>query len=201
MIDVSTQDKKIELLRDCGALLDGHFLLSSGRHSDRYVQCAKLLRYPDKAEAMLSSVAHAIRKMDPDLLVGPAMGGIIVAYELGRQVGKEAIFAERVDNQMSIRRGFEIKPGTKVVICEDVITTGKSSFEVKAVLEELGAEVMAIACIIDRSGDTPLGMPTFSSLQLDITTYEKEQCPLCKQGIPVVKPGSRQLVEVNVNNL
>ena len=181
----------IEILKETDALLEGHFLLSSGKHSNRYVQCAKVLRYPDKAEQILKPVAEKLKEMDIDVLVGPAMGGIIVAYELGRQLGLEAIFTERVDNIMALRRGFEIKEGSKVVICEDVVTTGKSSMEVKELLESMGAKVLAIASIIDRTS-SKLELDVISSLRVDIDTYDKEDCPLCKAGIEVVKPGSRK---------
>lgn len=181
----------IEILKETDALLEGHFLLSSGKHSNRYVQCAKVLRYPDKAEQILKPVAEKLKEMDIDVLVGPAMGGIIVAYELGRQLGLEAIFTERVDNIMALRRGFEIKEGSKVVICEDVVTTGKSSMEVKELLESMGAKVLAIASIIDRTS-SKLELDVISSLRVDIDTYDKEDCPLCESGVEAVKPGSRK---------
>lgn len=182
----------IEILKESGALLEGHFLLSSGKHSNRYVQCAKVLRYPDKAEKILEPVAKKLRETEIDILVGPAMGGIIVAYELGRQLGKEAIFSERVDNEMQLRRGFEVRPGMKAVICEDVVTTGKSSMEVKKLLESMGAQVLGIACIIDRTSEK-IELPLFSAMQLEIDTYDASACPLCEQGgQPPVKPGSRK---------
>ena len=182
----------IELLKQTDALLEGHFLLSSGKHSNRYVQCARILRYPDKAEAILKPVAEKLKEMKIDLLVGPAMGGILVAYELGRQLGIEAIFTERVDNIMALRRGFEVSEGMNIVICEDVVTTGKSSMEVKALLEPLGAKVIAIASIIDRTNEE-LELPLISSLRVEIDTFDADDCPLCKQGTPVVKPGSRKM--------
>ena len=182
----------IELLKQTDALLEGHFLLSSGKHSNRYVQCARILRYPDKAEAILKPVAEKLKEMKIDLLVGPAMGGILVAYELGRQLGIEAIFTERVDNIMALRRGFEVSEGMNIVICEDVVTTGKSSMEVKALLESMGAKVIDIASIIDRTNEE-LELPLISSLRVEIDTFDADDCPLCKQGTPVVKPGSRKM--------
>ena len=125
----------IDLLKESGALLEGHFLLSSGKHSDKYVQCAKLLQYPDKAEKAISAIIEKLNDVDFDIIVGPAMGGIIVGYELGRQTGKPSIFTERVDGKMTLRRGFKIESGQKVLIAEDVVTTGKSSFET---IEEIG---------------------------------------------------------------
>lgn len=182
----------IEILKSVGALLEGHFLLSSGKHSNRYCQCAKLLQYPDKAEKVLAVAADKIKDMDIDIVVGPAMGGIIVAYELGRQLGKPAIFTERVDGSMTLRRGFEILPGQKVLITEDVVTTGKSSMETAEVIKSFGGEVVGIACIADRSRkQAPL--PVFSAIELEIETWDKEECPLCKQGIKYVKPGSREI--------
>ncbi len=181
----------IDILKETGALLEGHFLLSSGRHSNRYAQNAKLLQYPDKAAQVLSAVTEQIKDLEIDLLVGPAMGGIIVAYELGRQLGKRAIFTERENNVMTLRRGFEIHPGERVLITEDVVTTGKSSMETARVIEEAGGTVLGIACIVDRSkGEAPLQV--YSAMQMDIDTYAPEECPFCKQGIPVVKPGSRK---------
>ncbi|MCD3327459.1 orotate phosphoribosyltransferase, partial [Clostridium botulinum D/C] len=132
----------IEILKEVGALLEGHFLLSSGRHSNRYVQCARLLQYPDRAEKVLSVIHDKVKDLDFDIVLGPAMGGVIVAYELGRQIGKPAIFTERVDGKMALRRGFEIQKGQKVLITEDVVTTGKSSMETAEVIKSLGGEVI-----------------------------------------------------------
>lgn len=183
---------RLAILKESDALMEGHFLLTSGKHSKQYVQCAKVLRYPDKAEAILQPVVEKLKDMDIDLLVGPAMGGIIVAYEIGRQLGVEAIFTERVDGKMELRRGFEIKKGQRIVICEDVVTTAKSSLEVKKLLEELGGEVIALASIIDRTTADP-GIELISSVKLEIESYEAESCPLCAEGLPYVKPGSRNI--------
>lgn len=182
----------VEILKDSDALLEGHFLLSSGKHSNRYIQCAKVLRFPDRAEKVLASVVDQIKDLDIDIVVGPAMGGVVVSYELGRQLGKEAIFTERKNNIMELRRGFEIKKGAKIIIAEDVVTTGKSTIETKRVLEELGGEVIGVACIADRtSGD--IGMPIYSAIKLDIQVYDANECTLCKEGkIEVIKPGSRE---------
>lgn len=182
----------LDILKESGALLEGHFLLSSGRHSNRYCQCAKLLQYPDKAEKVLSIVTEKIKNIDFDVVVGPAMGGIIVAYEVGRQTGKPAIFTERVDGKMELRRGFEVSKGQKVLIAEDVVTTGKSSLETIEALKELGAEVVGICCIVDR-GSSTIDYPIFSAINLEIENYEVSECPLCKAGEPYVKPGSRNI--------
>lgn len=181
----------IEILKQCDALLEGHFLLSSGRHSNRYCQCAKLLQYPDKAERVLKVVKDKIKDLDFDIIVGPAMGGIIVAYELGRQTGKPAIFTERENGVMTLRRGFEIEKGQRVLIAEDVVTTGKSSLETAEVLRSLGAEVIGICCIVDRSAEK-VELPVYGAVKLHIESYDKSQCPMCKQGTPYVKPGSRK---------
>lgn len=180
-----------EELKQSEALLEGHFLLSSGRHSNRYCQCAKLLQYPDRAERVLSVVAEQLKGKQIDMVVGPAMGGIIVAYELGRQLGVPAIFTEREDGKMTLRRGFEVKPGMKLLITEDVVTTGKSSLETIEVLKSYGAEVIGIACIVNRSAQE-LPYPIFGAIKLDIESWDAADCPLCKQGLPFVKPGSRK---------
>ena len=182
----------IDILKEVGALLEGHFLLSSGRHSDRYCQCAKLMQYPDKAEKVLSVVTEQLKDVEFDIVLGPAMGGIVVAYELGRQLGKPAIFTERVDGVMSLRRGFEILPGQKVLITEDVVTTGKSSMETAEVIKSFGGEVVGIACVVDRRSND-IELPVYSAIQLDIKSYDMEECPLCKENIPYVKPGSRNI--------
>lgn len=190
----STDKMVIDTLKETDALLEGHFLLSSGRHSDRYCQCAKLLQYPDKAEKVLKVVADKLKNVDFDIIVGPAMGGVVVSYELARQTGKPGIFAERQDGKMTIRRGFEIKKGQKAIISEDVITTGKSFLEVADVIKALGGEVVGITCIVDRRAEgVEVEYPMYSAVKLDIKSYEKEECPMCKEGTPYVKPGSRNI--------
>lgn len=185
-------DMVINKLKEVGALLEGHFLLSSGKHSDRYCQCAKLLQYPDRAEEVLSVVAGKLKKLDFDMIVGPAMGGIVVSYELARQLNKPGIFAERQNGEMTIRRGFEIQKGQKVIISEDVITTGKSSLEVARIIEGLGGEIVALCCIVDRrADDVDIPYPVYSSVKLNINTYDADNCPLCEKGLSYEKPGSR----------
>jgi len=184
----------LDTLKEVGALLEGHFLLSSGKHSDKYCQCAKLLQHPDKAAKVLEIVAAKIKDVDFDLIVGPAMGGVVVSYELARQVHKPGIFAERQDGEMTIRRGFEIKKGEKVLISEDVITTGKSSLEVAKVIEDLGGEVVGLCCIVDRRAEgIEFPYPIYSAVKLEIKSYNKEVCPMCKQGTAYIKPGSRNI--------
>lgn len=180
----------VEILKECGALLEGHFLLSSGKHSNRYCQCAKLLQYPDKSEKVISLVAEKVKELDLDVIVGPAMGGITAAYELGRQLGIRAVFTERENNVMTLRRGFEIHSGEKILIMEDVVTTGKSSIETAEVLESLGGKVVGIGCVVDRKS-SQISLPIYSAIELEFETYDHDNCPLCRDGSKPVKPGSR----------
>lgn len=182
----------IDLLKETGALLEGHYLLSSGKHSDGYVQCAKLLMYPDKAEEAVKPVVEQLKDIDFDIVVGPAMGGILVAYEIARQTGKPNIFVEREDGEMKLRRGFSIKEGQRVLIAEDVVTTGKSAYEAIKVVEENGGRVVGIASIVNRSaGD--IKYPLYSGVKVNLNTYDEEDCPLCKEKTLAVKPGSRKM--------
>ena len=183
------------LLRQEDALLSGHFRLSSGLHSDTYVQCARFLRRPDLAAPAAAGLAVQLEAagLKPDVVVGPAMGGVVIGYELARQLRVPGIFTERdADGQMTLRRGFTIEPGEKVVIAEDVVTTGKSTLEVAKVLRAMGAEVLAVASLIDRTGGKGgLDFPHFALLSVQAATFAPEGCPLCAAGVPVVKPGSR----------
>ncbi|ADL51306.1 orotate phosphoribosyltransferase [Clostridium cellulovorans] len=191
---METREMVIETLKEVEALLEGHFLLSSGKHSNRYCQCAKLLQHPDKAEKVLKVVADQLKDVDFDIVVGPAMGGVVVAYELARQVKKPGIFTERVDNVMTLRRGFEVKKGQKIIISEDVVTTGKSTMEVVSLLEGMGAEVVGLCCIVDRRAKgVEVPFPIYSAVKLDIESFDIENCPMCKEGTPYVKPGSRKM--------
>ena len=194
-------EKIVELLRESGAMLEGHFLLSSGRHSDRYFQCAKLLQYPDKAQAAFSEVAQKISedikngKLKVDVVAGPAMGGIIAAWELARQLALPSIFTERDDTgAMALRRGFELKPGQNVLIVEDVVTTGKSFMECAAALEAAGGKVSALSCVVDRraEGAQEIPWPFYPAVKLSAGNWDTSECELCKKGIPAVKPGSRK---------
>jgi orotate phosphoribosyltransferase len=181
----------VKILKECDALLEGHFLLSSGKHSNRYCQCAKLMQYPDKTEKVISIVTEKVKDLGIDVVVGPAMGGITAAYELGRQLNKRAIFTERENNIMTLRRGFTIKPGENILIMEDVVTTGKSSLETAKVLEGMGGIVIGIGCIVDRKS-SEIDLPIYSAVELEFETYEADSCPLCKDGSSPVKPGSRK---------
>jgi len=195
-------EKVINLLRESGAMLEGHFLLSSGRHSDKYFQCAKLLQYPDKTQSVFEFVVSKIKedinsgKLKIDIIVGPAMGGIIAAWEVARQLGLQSIFTERDENGiMTLRRGFELLPGQNVLIVEDVVTTGKSSMECAAAIESTGAKVAALTCIVDRRADNTqdIPWPFYPAAKLSANNWDAADCDLCKQGIPVVKPGSRKI--------
>lgn len=189
-----------KILTECEALLSGHFLLSSGKHSDGYCQCAKVLMYPQKAELVLKPAVKKIKDLDIDVVIGPAMGGIIVSYEIGRQLGKPSMFTERENDEMTLRRGFSVEEGTKVLITEDVVTTGKSSLEAIKALENKGAEIVGIACLANRSGKEEInGYKIYSSIDLDIKTYDKENCPLCDEGLELVKPGSRKNSKITTN--
>ena len=190
----------ISLLKQSGALLEGHFLLSSGRHGDRYFQCARLLQYPDRAAAALAEVAEKLRadmkagKLHIDAIVGPAMGGIIVAYELGRQLGLPAFFTERDESgAMTLRRGFEAEAGQHILIAEDVVTTAKSSGESARVLEKGGAKIAALACIVDRrAAGVEVAWPFYPACRVEAGNWDAAECELCKKGVPLVKPGSRK---------
>ncbi|MDR2509124.1 MAG: orotate phosphoribosyltransferase [Spirochaetaceae bacterium] len=192
----------VNTLKRCGAMEEGHFLLSSGRHSDRYFQCARLLQYPAYAEEIFAPIIVRIRKAILarefifSAVAGPAIGGIIPAFEAARQLGLRAIFTERDDNGvMTLRRGFEVPKEENILLVEDVLTTAKSSKESIAALEANGAKVVAIACIVDRrTPDIKLDLPVFSACAISAATWDKEECPLCKQGIPIEKPGSRRMI-------
>jgi orotate phosphoribosyltransferase len=196
----AAEERVLDLLRESGAMLEGHFLLSSGRHSDKYFQCAKLLQYPDRTAEAFAALAERIRndadKLNLNAVAGPAMGGIIAAWELGRQLGLRSFFTERNDEgKMSLRRGFEVKRGERILIVEDVITTGKSFGECAAVLESYGAEIAAIACIVDRSGSLAgIPWPLYAACKVSANTWEEGSCELCRQKIPAEKPGSRKII-------
>lgn len=182
----------IELLKESDALLEGHFLLSSGKHSNKYIQCAKLLQYPDKAEKVVARLVEKIKGIEFDLVVGPALGGVIVSYEIGRQMGKPAFFTERENGEMKLKRGLTVKPGQRVLIAEDVVTTGKSSYETIDIIKGLGGKVVAIAALIDRT-EGELRYPFFAAERIEISNYMAEDCPMCKEGLELVKPGSRTI--------
>ena len=182
----------LDLLKGSGALLEGHFQLSSGLHSPNYVQCARLLESPRRAETAGRLLANRVRDLAIDLVVGPALGGIVIAHEVARDLGMRCFFTERVNGEMALRRGFDLRPGDRVLVVEDVITTGKSSLEVRDVIERAGARVVSFASIVNRLGAAQLGGLALRRLvPFDLVTYEPGNCPLCAAGDVVVKPGSR----------
>lgn len=181
-----------KFLLDHHSLLEGHFLLSSGKHSNRYVQCARLTEDPKVGEAAAKKIAEKVGEVEFDTVVGPAMGGILIGYELARVMNKRFLFTEREEGKMTLRRGFEVHSGEKILICEDVVTTGISSMETAEALEEHGAQVVGIASIIDRTV-SPIELPLYSAFQVDVDVYDPESCPLCEVEVPLVKPGSRGL--------
>ena len=189
----------MDLFEETGAYLRGHFRLTSGLHSGEYLQCAKVLAHPDYAEKLGQALARKVKLLargsSMDAVVAPAMGGIIIGHEVARALATISFFTERdaASNEMTLRRGFEIKPKQNVVVIEDVITTGGSTKEVVKLLQSLGANVVAAGSIIDRSGGSAdVGVARASLETLSPVAYQPEECPLCQQGLPVVKPGSRR---------
>ncbi len=187
--------KSLNILKKTNALLEGHFVLSSGLHSSKYIQCAKLLSFPNIADKICKSLASKIKKKHKniDLILAPAMGGIIIGYEIGKLLKKETIFCERVNGKFVLRRGFNIKKGTKVLIIEDVITTGKSSLECVKLIKKANAKLIGFASIIDRSTKKSLKIKTriISHLRLDVPTYSANKLPDSLKSVPVTTPGSR----------
>ncbi len=188
------REEILHIFRSTGALISGHFLLTSGLHSDRYFQCARVLQYPQHAETLCARLAQPFLERRPDVVIAPAIGGIIVGYETARALGVRALFTEREQGDMTLRRGFELQPGERALLVEDVITTGGSLKEVLTLAGNAGAEVVGAACLVDRSGGTvDLGVEFHALLSLQVRTYPPERCPLCQRGEPLVKPGSRNL--------
>ena len=179
-------------LASSGAFLEGHFLLSSGLHSPNYVQCAQALKNPAWAGRMGAALAAGWSGARPELILSPAMGGLIIGHEVARAFGVDFIFTERENNVMTLRRGFSIPRGKKVIIVEDVFTTGKSTLETAASAAAAGADIVGAMSVINRMGERTLPFPALSLLRLGLTTYQPDKCPLCAAGNPVVKPGSRK---------
>ena len=185
----------LKVLKKTKALLDGHFVLSSGLHSSQYVQCARLLSQPRISNKFVSSLAAKIKKdiKKIDLILSPAMGGIVIGYEIGRILNKETIFCERVNKKFELRRGFSIKKNSRVLIVEDVITTGKSSLECVELIKKSKAKLVGFACLIDRSEHKKIKYKVISQVKLEIPTYNKSNLPHHLKKIPITKPGSRFL--------
>jgi len=187
-----TEKAVLGLFTEHNALLTGHFRLSSGLHSEKYLQCALVLQYPNAAAKLSKALAKKFSENKIDVVIGPALGGITLAYEVARAFGVRGLFTERQDGKMVLRRGFSIAKGEKVLVVEDVITTGGSTKEVIAVVKSLGGEVIGVGSIIDRSGQPiDFGAPFQSLAKVSVETFEEKNCPLCKNNIPVTKPGSR----------
>lgn len=188
-----TADSVLDLFRQRGALLEGHFVLSSGLHSTGYLQCALILQHPADAEALGRALGEKVRAAGHvvDVVLSPAMGGLIIGHEVGRALGVRAIFAERVDGALTLRRGFRIEPGERVLVVEDVVTTGKSTLETVVVAEQAGATVVAAASIINRGGGDGLALPYVSLADARFPTYAPDALPESLRDVPVVKPGSR----------
>ena len=193
---LSSKDS-LKILKKTDALLDGHFILSSGLHSSKYIQCAKLLSYPHLAKNICLSLSKKIKKSykNVDLILSPAIGGIIIGYEIGKLLKKETIFCERVKGIFKLRRGFNIKKKNKVLIIEDVITTGKSSLECLKLIKKAGAKVIGYACIIDRSNKKTLKIKQkiVSHMKIEVPTFNKNKLPSKLKSIPISKPGSRHV--------
>jgi len=189
-----TQEDVLQLFKESGALLQGHFLLSSGLHSDCYLQCARVLQVPGKAEKLGYALAKSLQALNdaPDFVIAPALGGILVSHEVARAIGVRGLFAERKDGILVLRRGFQIQPGERGYVVEDVITTGGSTKETIEVVTRAGGIVIAAGSLIDRTGGkADLGVPRAALAVLDIPTYSPRECPLCKTGSRAIKPGSR----------
>ena len=186
--------KALSIFKKSGALLVGHFLLTSGLHSPQYFQCAKVLQYPQHTEAFCKDIVKNFKSDKIDCVISPAVGGLVVGQECARLLGCRAIFAERENGVMSLRRGFEIDRDERVLVVEDVVTTGGSVKEVVELVKGAGAEVAGIGFIVDRSGGKQVfDQPYFSVFQMDVVTHKPEECPLCADNTPAVKPGSRKV--------
>jgi orotate phosphoribosyltransferase len=190
---MSVTDKTASsILERLGVLQSGHFRLTSGRHSDKYMQCARLFEHPIESSELCSGLAERFRGDGISVVAGPALGGIIMAYEVARALGVRNVFAERESGVMTFRRGFSISPGERVLVVEDVVTTGGSVKEVISLIREAGGEVTGVGAIVDRSGGAAeFGAPFRSLLSIDALSWDASECPLCREGIPIVKPGSR----------
>jgi len=193
-----TRDDVLSVFKDSGALLEGHFQLTSGLHSAQYFQCAKVLQYPRYAEMLCGAIAREFRSQAPAVVIAPAIGGIVVGQEVGRQLGARTMFTERKDGIMQLRRGFEIRSGESVLVCEDVVTTGGSVREVIDIVNALDGYVIGVGYIVDRSDGAVQfsiadGGKQYALLHMNVVAYDPGACPLCGKGLPVMKPGSRIL--------
>jgi orotate phosphoribosyltransferase len=187
-----TRDEWLDLFRRSGALLEGHFLLSSGLHSSGYLQCALVLSHPAHAETLGRAIADGLRGLRPTVILSPALGGVVIGHEVARALGVRALFAERQDGVLTLRRGFTLSESDRVVVIEDVLTTGRSTRETMQVASAAGGTVVGVGSIVDRSsGEANLGVPFVSLFDMALPTFEPGDCPLCRQGSVAIKPGSR----------
>lgn len=187
-------DEILRIFKETGALLEGHFILTSGLHSGTYFQCAKVFQYPWHAEVLCKDIADHFRGEKIDVVVSPAVGGIVFGQEIARLLGVRSIFAERVEGKMTLRRGFEVSRGERILLAEDVTTTGGSVKEVIEVVKSQGCDVAAVTAVVDRSsGEAQFDVPYFSLFQMEVKNFSPEACPMCKSGSVAVKPGSRGL--------
>jgi orotate phosphoribosyltransferase len=187
-----TESDVLTVFRRSGALLEGHFRLSSGLHSPGYLQCALVLQFPTDAEALGAALAERVRSLGATAVLSPALGGIVIGQEVARGLGVRALFAERQDGTLTLRRGFALSPDDKVLVVEDVVTTAGSTRETIAVAQRHGATVVGACSVVDRSnGKHGLELPYAALLPMDLPTYQESECPLCQQGVEIIKPGSR----------
>jgi orotate phosphoribosyltransferase len=187
-----TRDELLDLFRRSGALLEGHFRLTSGLHSSGYLQCALVLQHPQHAEALGRAIGDRTRRLRATLVLSPALGGVVIGHEVARALGVRALFAERQDGALTLRRGFVIAENDRVLVVEDVLTTGGSTRETMQVAKASGGQVVGAASIVNRAAGPPdVDVPFASLLDIALPTYQPDACPLCAQGLPVVKPGSR----------
>jgi len=187
-----TENEILGIFRAHSALLEGHFVLSSGLHSDRYIQCALVLQHPEAGGRLCAELAAKLRHLGATVVAAPALGGVIVSYEVARALGVRSLFTERQDGAMALRRGFALAPGEPTLVVEDVVTTGGSTRETIAAVEQAGGRIVGAGSLIDRSGGkVDLGVPRAALVTLDVKTYSPTDCPLCQAGVPALKPGSR----------
>ncbi len=188
-----TQEESLDIYKKCGAYLEGHFKLTSGLHSKYYLQSALVLQYPTYAEKLCASIAEYFQDKQIGVVIGPAMGAILVSYEVARNLGVRSIFAERVDNVLTLKRNFSIGKEERVLVVEDVVTTGKSVYETIEVVKQYSNNIVGVGALVDRGGGFETQLDYFPLIRLNIVNYEPEDCPLCKENIPLVKPGSRKI--------